>query len=199
MGAWSFASAELRMSEAESVLDRRDQMKALADRAGVSLPSNLESEYEKADGTLTAASEIADRQLGAATTLALATERVEQSRSIAQRVGLLFGHPDRTLTQARDAFAADDTDRAAELARAAQREVEHAATTGRNRLLVTGTTLVVLVAVAFAIRQLRRNDGDHDATPSPENTAEPLAPPPPLPVSAMPPPPPPPQGPNWPG
>lgn len=168
MGAWSFASADLRITEAEALLDKRDQLRALAERAGTSIAPNLESEYEKADATLAKAGEIADRQLAAATTLADAADRVSGGRSITQRVGLLFSHPGSDITDARRAFADDDTARASELALEAQRTIDGAATAGRNRLLVAGAVVVVLLVAGLVIRRHRKSR-DHPPDP-PEPT-----------------------------
>ena len=193
MGEWHFTDAESRMTDAEAVIDRRDELRRLVERAGTSLPSSLESAYERADTDLTAAMQLAERQLGAATTLVQTRDRLDRSRSVTQKVGLLFAHPERNFDNARDAFATGDTDRATELAQATQRELDRAATTGRNRLLLTSAMIVVLtVFVITAHRMRRRRHPDPDSPPpTPETiTVSPMQPPPP-PVFVMPPPPPP--------
>jgi hypothetical protein len=209
MGAWAFESADLRMAEAEAVLDKRDRLTELTGRVGASLPNTVEAEYEKADTNLAKATEIADRQLAAATALSAAHDRVGKSRGLTQRVGLLFSNPERKVDDAREAFASDDTDRVTALARAAEREIDRASATGRNRLLFAGGTIVVLVLLTLLIRSHRRDRGgdvaDRDTPPGdvvapwpplpfPPVTVPPAPSPPPPPPA---PPPPAPQPPQW--
>ena len=176
LGGWNFAAADLRMAEARTVLEKRDRLQGLAARASAPVPTSLESQYEKADADLSKVIETADRQIGAATTLAETTDRVDASRSITEKIGLWFANPGRRLDEARDAFGDDDTARATQLSLAAQREIDHAATVGLQRLVVAAAVLLLLVGVVFAIRWMRRR-GDRDATAAPP----PPPPPPPAP------------------
>ena len=193
MGEWHFGAADLRMADAEAVIARREELRPLVEHIGVSLPSALETAYEGATTDLTAAAQMVERQLGAATTLAQTKDRLDRSRSVTQKVGLLFTHPEDRFEQARDALAAGDTDRAAELSLAAQRELDRAAAAGRNRLAIGGGVVVALAVLVVVARRIRRH-GDHDTpaslSPTEPFTLAPLPSPPAPPVFVMPPPPP---------
>jgi hypothetical protein len=203
LGGWHFSVADLRMTEARTVLDKRDEIAALAAQAAATVPGSLESDYEKADGDLSKVIETADRQLGAATTLAETNARLDANRSITEKVGLWFAHPSRKLDEARVAFADDDTARATVLSAAVQREIDHADTVGLQRIgLALAAVLLLLVAalvLRWALRRRRRPDADSQAAPPPP--APPLGPwTPPLswtPPSPPSPPPPPPSPPPW--
>ncbi len=177
LGGWHFASAVIRMSEARTVLEKRDQIAALATEAGAAIPVSLESEYEKADGDLSKVIDTADRQLGAATTLAATSERYEGSRSITEKVGLLFAHPSRRLDEARVAFADDDTARATELSLAVQHEIDNADSVGLRRIAFAVGAVVLLLAAALVIRSVRRRrrrpSADDASPPPPTPTAPP--------------------------
>jgi hypothetical protein len=185
LGSWDFASADLRMTEALSVLGKRDQLQGLSAKARATAPNTLEAEYEKADTDLSKAIDTADRQLDAATTLAQTSDRVDGSRSITEKVGLLFAHPGRRLDQARQAFADDDTARSTDVSLAVQRELDHASTVGLHRVAVAVAVLLLIVLVALTLRGVQRR---RRATAPPPPTC---FPPPPSP------PPPPPPPPSW--
>ena len=167
LGGWHFAVADLRMTEARTVLDKRDQTQRLAAAAGATVPTSLESEYEKADTDLSNAIGIADRQLGAAMTLAQTSDRIGASRSITEKVGLWFAHPGRRLDQARQAFADDDTARATDLSLSVQREIDHAGTVGLHRIALTVAVLLLLVLVALTIRWVHHRPASTDVRPPP--------------------------------
>jgi hypothetical protein len=202
LGGWHFASADLRMTEARTVLEKRDQIAALAADVGASVPVSLETAYEKADGDLSKVIEMADRQLEAASTLDAANHRLHASRSITERVGLLFAHPDRRVDEARVAFADDDTARAMELSLAIQHEVDQASTVGLHRieiaLAVVLTLLVVVLVLRWALRRQRQSGAGPQVPPTPALAFSPWnapptwipAAPPPLPPPPQPPPPP---------
>ena len=179
LGSWHFTSADLRMAEARTVLDKRDEIAARAAQAGATVPSSLESEYEKADGDLSKVIETAERQLGAATTLAETNARLDANRSITEKIGLWFAHPERRLDEARVAFAGDDTARVAELSAAVQHEIDHADTVGLQRLAFALAAVVLLVVVALVIRWNRRRGRSDAIEPPPSSPSPPVAPPPP--------------------
>ena len=127
LGGWHFASADLRMAEARTVLDKRDQIATLAVQAAAAVPISLESEYEKAEGDLSIVIATADRQLGAATTLADTNVRLHANRSITEKVGLVCPSR-RRLDEARVAFADDDRPERPSCRVAVQREIDRADT-----------------------------------------------------------------------
>jgi hypothetical protein len=176
LGGWHFVSADLRMAEARTVLDKRDEIAALALQAAAAVPSTLESEYEKADGDLSKVIETADRQLGAATTLVETDARLHANRSITEKVGLLFGHPGRRLDEARVAFSNDDTARVAELSAAVQHEMDHADTVGLQRLAFALAAVLLLVVIALVIRWIRRRGRADVIEPPPPPPAPPSPP-----------------------
>jgi hypothetical protein len=192
LGGWAFTVADLRMAEARTVLEKRDQIAALAVESAAAVPISLESEYEKADGDLSKVIETADRQLGAATTLAETNARLDASRSITEKVGLWFARPGRRLDEARVAFADDDTARATELSLAVQREIEHADTVGLQRLAFALAAVLLLVVVALVIRWSRRRGRTEVIEPPPSPPSSPSPP-----WAPPPPPPPPPPSPPW--
>jgi hypothetical protein len=186
LGAWHFAAADLRMTEARTVLDKREQIRRLSAQAGATPPSSLESEYESASTDLSTVFTTADRQLATATTLAQTKDRLDESRSITEKVGLWFTHPGRGLDRARDAFTADDTAQATTLSLAAQREIDEAGSVGLRRLGIGAAALLLVIVATFAIRYVRGR-GNRDATPpSPPDPSPPPPPPPPPPPSWFP-------------
>jgi hypothetical protein len=159
MGAWRFDLAEADLAAARTVLGARAQIAARADVLGLTPPGALQVEFEARNG-LNAAQQEATAEIGALTAIATASDRLAESESLLELIGLIGESPGADLAAARVAFEADRLDAATADANRALQARAGAEAEGQTRvaigisgiLLVSGGTLV-----GVRLRRLRRS------------------------------------------
>ena len=149
MRTWQFEDATSLIASAEQMLDRREELEAAAQSAGLSLPTGLELAFES-DAGFTAASAEADAEAAAISLIVDAGASRPATPDAVQQVGLLWSTPDDVLADARRAFARGELSASAELAVNARETWALAADVGRNRILF-GTGLVILLGLAILV------------------------------------------------
>ena len=174
MGSWKFDQAEAAMALAGDVLDARDEIASEAGDLELTPPAELEKLFEQ-DGGLNAAKAEADLQMEVLADISVASERVAETETILESIGLLGADPAADLEAARDAYEADRLDDAGRDADRALAARAGAAEAGQTRVLVAGGGVVVLTGltvIGVRVRRRRRAVGA-DASAS----DEPLDPP----------------------
>jgi len=147
MSDWSFSVATTRIAEAEGVLAKRDQIAGLSGALGVTPPSDLQTAYQAADGSLDTAEALADRENGDLQAVQAATAAVDAPRDPIVALGLMGTAPEARLNEARAAFSRGATDTAAH-AVALTALIAGAADVGRARLIAAG---LVAIVIAFGL------------------------------------------------
>jgi hypothetical protein len=155
MSSWDHAAAQKAIEQAQQVLATRDQIAQQVALFSGTSSDTLRAAYASSFD-LTDTAHRASVSLASAERVAAGAHDVARGRSVTERVGVLFGHPDREVTDARAAFAADDLAGADAHAAAAQREIADASAAGRLRLAIAGAVLLVCVVLAVLLRRWRR-------------------------------------------
>jgi hypothetical protein len=164
--AWRFEVALVALGEAESKLLEYDDLKvelsqltADAEAAGLSLPATIEEamkEWEFASVRLMSAE--ASRAVEAYTS---ARERVDASRSLWMRFGLIGSDPEDDLAGASDAFASGDFLTSIDRANDAAQTIDKVSETALRRLLILALVLGVFAAgvgIAVWVSQRREEE-----------------------------------------
>lgn len=159
MGEWDFTAARDALDDADSVLADRDAIAARARALRLAVPDDLRLAFE-GDGGLAAAAAEADAQLDALDAVAAAEDRLDDSPSLLEQIGLLGVQPAIHLDRARDAFEDGDTGSAVAAADEARRQRDAALDSGTDRVVLAGTGVLFLdgigLATASALRGRRR-------------------------------------------
>ncbi len=175
MGSWKFDDAEAALSAAALVLHAQDAIAADADALDLTPPAELKELFER-EGGLNAAKAEADLQIEVLADISAATERLAESQTVLEWIGLLGADPTADLKAARTAFEADELDAAEEDAERALADRTGAAEAGQTRVLVTGGGVIVLTsATVVGVRMRGRRRASAAAAPVPAELAEPDA------------------------
>jgi hypothetical protein len=176
MGSWKFDQAEAAMALAGDVLDARDEIASEAGDLELTPPAELEKLFEQ-DGGLNAAKAEADLQMEVLADISVASERVADTETILESIGLLGADPAADLEAARDAYEADRLDDAGRDADRALAARAGAAQAGQTRVLGAGGGVVVLTGltvIGVRVRRRRRAVGaDASASAEPAGPGEP--------------------------
>lgn len=146
------------LEERRPARERLEELHDAFDQAGISLPFRIDRLVQSWKfGPAQDAMDEADEALAA---YGEAVERLDQPRSVFQRIGLLNKDPDALLVEAVSDFERGDLDGAAGGAREAQGMVDEAGRVGLYRLLAGAAMLLaVVVASGGAIWFVRRRRG----------------------------------------
>ncbi len=164
MRAWRFEEATALVEDASRVLDRRTEIEAAADAAGLVVPVTLRDTFQGTDGLADALDEAAAE--------AATIERFEaaiDARPVAPdalvQLGLWGATPELAMDEARTAFASGDLDAAAGAADSAHSMWTTAADVGQGRLVsLVAIALAILVALVLVAMSLRgRRHRRHEA------------------------------------
>jgi hypothetical protein len=162
LGAWRFASARSRITEAEEILALRGEVAAAATALGLEPDDALESAYESAVDNFVEAQDIAHAEITVLDTLAATDAAVDAPSDFVSTVGLIGVSPRTGFEAAGAAFEAGDLEAAEAAARGALALVTEAPRVGRERLLGAvgvafgGTTLIGIGIVIRGRRRTRR-------------------------------------------
>jgi hypothetical protein len=160
MSDWSFSIATNRITDAEGVLAKRDELTQLAGDLGLTPPSDLRTAYQTADQTLDAVTALADREIADAQAIRDATAAVTAPRDAVIAVGLMGTAPEARLDAVRSSFSQGAVDTAAQAA-ALSGLMASAAEVGRGRIVLGGvlaiTVLVVLIGLVLLARRRRQH------------------------------------------
>ncbi len=170
MSDWRFPEAEAAIASSEAVLATRDRIEAEAGPLGLTAPDALRRAYEAAttDLGLGLASAIAGDELGAVRAIRDASDRLAAPRDPLVVVGLIGEVPDRSLAEAKTAFARNDLVRAIHLANGSASSVRTAADRGlRTTLGVAGSLGIMLVLGVVVVAVERRRRDPSAALPGP--------------------------------
>jgi hypothetical protein len=160
LGAWRFASARSRITEAEEILALRDEVEAAATALGLEPDDALESAYESAADNFVEAQDIAHAEITVLDTLAATDAAVDAPSDLLSTIGLVGSSPRTGFEAAGAAFEAGDLEAAAAAARGALALVTEAPRVGRERLMAAvgvafgGTTVI---GIGIVIRGRRRS------------------------------------------
>jgi hypothetical protein len=175
MGSWTFDEAEAGLSAAAVIIDARDEIAADAGALDLTPPAELKELFER-EGGMNAARAEADLQIEVLSDISAATERLAESQTVLEWVGLLGADPAADLKAARTGFEADDLDAAEEDAERALADRTGAAEAGQTRVLVTGGSLIVLTgATVVGVRVRSRRRAAAAAAPVQAELSEPEA------------------------
>ncbi len=159
MSDWRFPVAERAMTAGEAILETRDRIAREGDPLGLTAPAALRIAYESAWSDLVTASEIATDELGAIRAIRTAADRLAAPRDPLVVVGLVGEVPDRSLAEAKTAYAQNDLIRAVFLANAAARTVEAAGDRGLRAAVgiggAAGLWFAIVLVAALAVRRRR--------------------------------------------
>ena len=165
MSDWRFPAAQAAIVASEAVLATRDRIEREGDALGLATPPTLRTAYQSAWSDLGSASAIAADELGAVSAIRDATDRLAAPRDPLVVVGLVGEVPDRSLAEARTAYARDDLVRAVFLANEAASTVRTAGDRGlRTAAGVGGATAVWFVLVLLVVVVVRRRRDHARAT-----------------------------------
>jgi hypothetical protein len=159
LGAWRFASARSRITEAEEILALRDEVEAAATALDLEPDDALESAYESAADNFVEAQDIAHAEITVLDTLAATDAAVDAPSDLLSTIGLIGASPRTGFEAAGAAFEAGDLEAAEAAARGALALVTEAPRVGRERLLAAvgvafgGTTVI---GIGIVIRWRRR-------------------------------------------
>jgi hypothetical protein len=156
MGSWRFKEAEAGLSAAGLVIDARDEIASDADALDLTPPAHLKELFER-DGGLNAAKAEADLQIEVLADISAATERLAESQTVLEWIGLLAADPAADLDASRTEFEADELDAAEADAERALAERTGAAEAGQTRVLVTGGGVIVLTGATVVGMRVRRS------------------------------------------
>jgi hypothetical protein len=160
MGDWDFATATLRIADAEKVLDLRDRIEVVASHLGLDTPDALKTAYEAEKTDLATVEAAGTRELALAASIGAAGDRASLERPPLTLIGLLGSDPDAKLADARSAFSAGRFGAADANLAAMNGLLDGAVETGRERLAVAGLAGAGVLAVGgvavFGARRGRR-------------------------------------------
>jgi hypothetical protein len=170
MDGWAFDRAGEAIRRADAVLERRDELVAVASAEGLTPAGALEAAYEAADSTagLDGALALADATATSLDEVVAARAAAEQPRDWLASLGLDGEDPGAGVTAARAAWQAGDLEQATALADDAVAVLAAAPGNGRTRVLVVGggaVGLVLVLGLAVVVRHRRRR-------PTPEIPAD---------------------------
>ncbi|MEW5991377.1 MAG: hypothetical protein AB1736_08555 [Chloroflexota bacterium] len=186
LGAWRFASAESRITEAGEILALRDEIEAAALALELEPDDALETAYEAAFDNFVEAQDIGRAELTVLETLAETEVAIDAPLDVLGTVGLLGATPRDGYEAAAAAFEAGDLEIAETAARDALALVTDAPRVGRERLLAgVGVAIggTAVLGLGIAIRGRRRSNAAARASAVAAAVA---LPPPALPPPALP-------------
>lgn len=156
MDAWNFDTASTDIADANQVLNQRDTLAATLDALGISMPESLQVAYESSEGPIaTISATLADAQQ-TAQLIVDATERVDDARTPMQKLGLLGTDLDKTLAEAREAYAAGDMSAARTKAQEATDGLKNATRDGLIRVGIASAALLLVGSLIWLIARRRR-------------------------------------------
>ncbi len=161
MDAWAFDTAGDAIDRAEAVLERRDELAAVASTEGLAPAATLEAAYEAADSTagLDDALSLVDATATSLDEVAAARVAAARPRDWLTSLGLDGEDPDADLTAAGAAWQAGDLEQAAGLADETVAAISAAPGKGRTKVLVVGggaTGVVLVLGLLVIVRHRRR-------------------------------------------
>lgn len=156
LSSWGFPVAMTRIEEAFAILEKRDVIASNVEEIGVAAPPSLEAAYESATADMSEAAELATAQLVSSEEVLEAKDIVEEERDLLTRVGLIGEDVDLEYTQAVNAFAADDLERAKAEAQEVMELIETADDVGGTRLLVGFAVAIGAAGSIFGVSSYRR-------------------------------------------
>ena len=160
LDAWTFDVAGARIAEAERIVKRLAEIRALAGTVGVTEPASLEGAYVGAidQAALDGADASAVRAKTSLDAVAGAVGAAAAPRDILATIGLLGADPDADVAAARAAWQGGSDDQASTIAAAALATIRGAPGVGEERALAVASVIVLLVLLllAFRIRHRRR-------------------------------------------
>jgi hypothetical protein len=168
MTEWDFATAALRIKDAEKVLDLRNRIDIVAAHLGLKQPGTLRKAYEAENEDLATVQALGTRELALVASVGTAGQRAAAERPPLTLIGLLGSNPDGELAAARAAFSSGDLDGAdADLA-AMNGLLDGAIETGRERVAVAGLATAGALAVGgvavYGVHRRRRRVALRKAT-----------------------------------
>lgn len=167
MGAWRFPEAEEAMGEAAELLGRRDALVARANALGIGFPDGVEEAYEAADDLATV-DELLRRVEEALVALEEAAEAVRREEGFLESIGAWGGGPRRSYAAAASAFQRGELGAAVIRAAEAVEAVDELTASGRQRLLLGGgVLLVLLVASVVGVVTAGRDEAPVEIVPVP--------------------------------
>ncbi len=180
MAQWSFDAAAERIATAHRVLERRDELSAIAARLGVALPTDMRDAYQDARDSLDPVLVLLQRRIEAAQALEAATAAVAVPRDPVVALGLIGSAPEARLNLVREEFSRGSQDTARDAA-ALTVLMGGAAEVGRGWLVGGGTVAIAILVLlsGFVLldrRRRRRSTAEAPELPAPYATlADPTA------------------------
>ena len=152
MTDWAFANARGLMTLATDTIHTRDEIDRVIRPLGLHAPSKLRDDYEDRGLNLTEVKKDASADLAAAKELVKASDAVNGSRSLFEKIGLIGASDHSDLAKARRAFIAGNASDAHAAALAAQRVVADAAQAGKIRGAAVLGSILILALVVWVLR-----------------------------------------------
>jgi len=162
MTEWRFDDAQAQIAIASDWIDQRDELLTTMEAAGLSAPDRLQQAYRAYGGGPEAVDEL-DAERAVVEAYVSAADRVNASRSLLERLGLIGGpDPAAQLALAQGRFTDGDLRGALAAIADAQRIVAAAQTSGIVRII---SLLLVVVALAGATLIVFRRRASYTAAP----------------------------------
>ncbi len=160
MTDWAFDEVDPIVTAAGQVLDALDALAAASRELGVEIPTPFETDYERAVDVadLEAITAEIDDRIDAVAVVGGAQARLEQSRDVTLRVGLMGTDLDPILADARASLESGEPAAARASAARLVRTLDGAPALGRSRILRTSlaTAAVTLLLIALIVVVVRR-------------------------------------------
>ena len=148
--AWQFDQAGELFDGATTALDDRDTVAQAASAAGLTPPSNMETDFEGQRGFAAASAE-SDAEMAAITVYRDAAASQPANPDLLTRIGLWNSDPTAALAKAASAFAGGDLPGSAESAAYAEKIWTTAADVGRNRVLAVVASLAAIILAGWLV------------------------------------------------
>jgi hypothetical protein len=158
MAEWRFPEAQTQVIEAGSALDRRDQLQAVLEPVGATVPARYEDAYERSTGSTAPLVAEMGELLAAARDVQAAKADIDQDHAWVTDLGLLGANPDALLARAAAALSGGDGATARRFATDATRVFDEARERGpwRAAIAVAAAVWLLLVLVLVVVLVARR-------------------------------------------
>ena len=157
MAVWNFSKATDLIVAAEGVLALRDELDAKVAQINTTYPEDIELLYEESDENLDDAKAAVQQQIETADALLAAVKAKGKDFGLFGTIGLIGADLDKTLSDAKAAFADGDQVLASELAQDVIDKTDDASNAGKTRALLAGAILLVVgLGIALLVRRRRR-------------------------------------------
>ena len=155
MTDWRFDEAQAQMAVASDWIERRDDLLAAMEDAGLSAPDRLQLSYRAYGGGQEAIDEL-EAETAVVDAYVAAAERVNQPRTLFERLGLIgSSDPGAEMALAQGRFTDGDLPGALDAVAEAQQIVAAAATGGVVRIISLVLVVAALAAVALIVFRRR--------------------------------------------